>query len=305
LLWDCHLPTAWPDPAEAVETDYSRIGAAVWRRTGGAVDEMTARCPRCNGIITATPNEERVLICPQCGARLRAPATVAPATSVPTVTALGVPAAPAALSPAPSRALAAVSDSAALLVELRALVRGQEESLRILREVFAMVSSRFAFVGSPQPPGNPDPSNVPAERGPEAPATLLPVRTRRRRKMVLLVDDDDGARREAEAAFEAAHVPVRTVADGRAALAAINTERPDVIVLELGLPDPVSGRDVINMIKATMEWVGIPIVLYTGLPIESQKEARIIHGADDLVRKGPGEVEALVARVIQIFQREG
>jgi DNA-binding response OmpR family regulator len=67
----------------------------------------------------------------------------------------------------------------------------------------------------------------------------------------------------------------------------------------------VSGRDVINMIKATMEWVGIPIVLYTGLPIESQKEARTIHGADDLVRKGPGDVEALVSRVIEIFQREG
>jgi CheY-like chemotaxis protein len=201
--------------------------------------------------------------------------------------------------------LAAVSDSEALLVELQALVRGQEESLLILREVFAMVS-RCEFVGSPQPPpGNHGSSNVPAKPGAEAAAMLLPVRTRRRRKTVLLVDDDDGARLEVEAAFEAAHVPVRMVADGRAALEAITTEKPDVIVLELGLPDPVSGRDVINMIKATMEWVGIPIVLYTGLPIESQKEARTIHGADDLVRKGSGEVEALVSRVIQIFQREG
>jgi DNA-binding response OmpR family regulator len=133
----------------------------------------------------------------------------------------------------------------------------------------------------------------------------LPVRTRRRRKTVLLIDHDDGARREASAAFEAAHVPVRTVADGRAAIAAFTAEKPDVIVLELGLPDPMSGRDVINVIKATMEWVGIPIVLYTVLPIESQEEARTIHGADDLVPKGPGQVEALVARVIQIFQREG
>jgi two-component system KDP operon response regulator KdpE len=133
----------------------------------------------------------------------------------------------------------------------------------------------------------------------------LPVRTRRRRKTVLLVDDDDGARREASAAFEAAHVPVRTVADGRAAIAAITAEKPDVIVMELGLPDPMTGRDVINVIKATMEWVGIPIVLYTGLPIESQEEARTIHGADDLVPKGSGQVEALVAQVIQIFQREG
>jgi CheY-like chemotaxis protein len=269
------------------------------------VAEMTARCPRCNGIITVTPNEERLLLCPQCGVRLRAPAPAGVATDVRTAAALGVPAVPAALSPAPSRALAAISDSEALLVELRALVKGQEESLLILREVFAMVSSRCALVGSPHPaPGSRDPSTVPAQRGAGAPATP-PMRTRSRRKTVLLVDDDVGARREAEAAFEVAHVPVRTVGDGRAALAAITTEKPDVIVLELGLPDPVSGRDVINMIKATMEWVGIPIVLYTGLPIESQEEARTIHGADDLVRKGPGEVEALVSRVIQIFQREG
>jgi two-component system KDP operon response regulator KdpE len=131
-----------------------------------------------------------------------------------------------------------------------------------------------------------------------------PVPTRRRQKTVLLVDDDNAARREAEAAFEAAHVPVRAVADGKAAIAAIATEKPDVIVLELGLPEPMTGRDVINMIKATMEWVGIPIVLYTRLPIESQKEARAIHGADDLITKGSSAVEGLVARVIQIFQRE-
>ncbi|HXB56664.1 MAG TPA: response regulator [Vicinamibacteria bacterium] len=176
----------------------------------------------------------------------------------------------------------------------------------ILREVFAMVSSRFAPPqSSGLASGRSDLSSMPAEGGPGASASLQPVRTRRRRKAVLLVDDDDEARREAAAAFESANVPVRAVADGRAAIAAITAERPDVIVLELGLPDPMSGRDVINVIKATMEWVGIPIVLYTGLPIENQEEARTIHGADDLVPKGSGEVEALVARVIQIFQREG
>jgi CheY-like chemotaxis protein len=270
------------------------------------VGGMTARCPSCKGIITATPNEERFLICPKCGARLRAPVTAAPATSGPTVAALGALAAPAAPSPAPSVALGAFPDPEALLVELRALVRGQEESLLILRQVFAMVSSGHAPAGSAQPaPGSCDLSNVHAEQGADTPATLLPVRTRRRRKTVLLVDDDDGARREASAAFEAAHVPVRAVADGRAAIAAITAEKPDVIVMELGLPDPMTGRDVINVIKATMEWVGIPIVLYTGLPIESQEEARTIHGADDLVPKGSGQVEALVAQVIQIFQREG
>jgi hypothetical protein len=65
----------------------------------------------------------------------------------------------------------------------------------------------------------------------------------------------------------------------------------------------MAGKDVVNVIKATMEWVDIPIVLYTRLPIPSQKEARQIHGADELVAKSPNGVEALVMRVISLFRR--
>src|SRR4029078_1629148 len=57
------------------------------------------------------------------------------------------------------------------------------------------------------------------------------------------------------------------------------------------------------MIKATMQWVDIPIVLYTRLPVENQKEARQVHGADEVVRKGPGGDEALGARVISVLRR--
>jgi DNA-binding response OmpR family regulator len=65
----------------------------------------------------------------------------------------------------------------------------------------------------------------------------------------------------------------------------------------------MAGKDVVNMIKATMEWVDIPIVLYTRIPVENQKEARITHGADELVAKGAGSPETLVARVIALFRR--
>ena len=44
-------------------------------------------------------------------------------------------------------------------------------------------------------------------------------------------------------------------------------------------------------------------VLYTRVPVQSQKEARQVHGADEVVLKAPGGEEALVARVIQIFRR--
>ena len=96
---------------------------------------------------------------------------------------------------------------------------------------------------------------------------------------------------------------MRAVADGNAGLEAIAAEKPDVIVLELDLAGRMAGKDVVNMIKATMEWVDIPIVLYTRVIVENQKEARITHGADELVPKGAGAAEALVARVIALFRR--
>ena len=64
----------------------------------------------------------------------------------------------------------------------------------------------------------------------------------------------------------------------------------------------MGGKDVINMIKATMEWVDIPIVLYTRAPVESQREARTVHGADEFVLKSAGPA-ALVTRCIALFRK--
>jgi CheY-like chemotaxis protein len=142
------------------------------------------------------------------------------------------------------------------------------------------------------------------EPAPEPDAAVEPPPLRkRRRKTVLLVDDQEHTRKAALAALEAAEVPTRAVADGRAALEAIAGEKPDVIAIDLAIDGPMAGKDVINMIKATMEWVDIPIILYTRLPIANQKEARTLHGGDELVLKGPGSAETLVTRVIQVFRR--
>jgi CheY-like chemotaxis protein len=120
---------------------------------------------------------------------------------------------------------------------------------------------------------------------------------------VLLVDDDDVTRRAVESALTGGEVPVTTVSDGNSALASIAKDKPDVIVLELGIKGDMAGKDVVNMIKATMEWVDLPIILYTRVPMEGQKEARQIHGADDYVAKGPGGTEAVLAKVISFFRK--
>jgi len=179
------------------------------------------------------------------------------------------------------------------MVELRAIRAMQEQILELLQ------SRPAAEPSSPSPMSSgfgfdADADEVPAR-------SVAPVRTRRR-KSVLLIDDDPGTTQAARAAFEQAEVPVRTVDDGNAALAAIAEDKPDVIAMELAMGGAMPGKDVINMIKATMEWVDIPIVLYTRAPVENQKEARTIHGADELVPKGPQGPQLLVTRVIAIFR---
>jgi CheY-like chemotaxis protein len=129
-----------------------------------------------------------------------------------------------------------------------------------------------------------------------------PVRSRRRKK-VLLIDD---GRVDAEAAAKAlkkADIPVRTASDAKAALAAIGEEKPDVIVLEPHLGGGAGAKEFVRALKANVEWAGIPVVLHAAGSTESLEEAKIQHGADEIVLKGPRGDEALVSQVITLFRR--
>jgi CheY-like chemotaxis protein len=171
-----------------------------------------------------------------------------------------------------------------ILAELRALRSSQNELLRLIRLQAGLEAGESGE-------GFED----------ETPSLLPPVRSRQR-KTLLLIDDDKQTRETSLAELQAAEIPARAFADGRAALEHMAKEKPDVIALELELGGPISGKDVINMIKATMEWVDIPIILYTRAPVESQREARQVHGADDIVLKHSGPA-ALVSKVVALFRR--
>lgn len=286
------------------------------------------KCPRCATTLTAKPDPSGILTCQACGAKLRtrppsappgpaapaavaAPASPAPAAARPEAAArpplpadATVPAGPPPVprpAPAPPAAPPAAPEPPApqeatleaVLAQLQALRAGQDEILTLLR-------------------GRPTRAAAPAPAGPEAEGTLAdldgdlstasPSVRSRRRKTVLLFDDDSATCMAAVSAFRKADIPVRAVGEGNAGLAAIADEKPDVIVLELDLAGSMSGKDVVNLIKATMEWVDIPIILYTRLAVESQKEARTVHGADDFVLKSAG-ADPLVAKVISFFRK--
>jgi len=172
-----------------------------------------------------------------------------------------------------------------LLRELRAIREAQQQVLDLLRggsgpRSYAHATGRSESDGA---------------------MSLSPIRALRP-KSVVLIDDDPATRDAAVAELLQADVPVRAFEDGNAALQGIAEEKPDVIVLELGLRGEMAGKDMINMIKATMEWVDIPVVLWTREPVASQKEARLVHGADEIVPKSSGTA-ALAARIITVFRR--
>ena len=232
------------------------------------------KCPKCDGSFTGAPDAEGFFHCPQCGAKLRSRQQTPPAN--PPATSTTAPPNPSAGPPGATLDL--------VLGEVRAVRRVQEEILALLRSAH---------------------SSADVDAGPAADSLdeLPPTIRARRAKSVLVIDDQDETREAVVAALEQAQVPTRAAVDGPRGLEAIAAERPDVIALELAIGGAMAGKDIINMIKATMEWIDIPIVLWTRLPIESQKEARTVHGADEVVRKGPGAEEALVARAIQLFRR--
>jgi two-component system, OmpR family, phosphate regulon response regulator PhoB len=94
---------------------------------------------------------------------------------------------------------------------------------------------------------------------------------------------------------------VRTAGDGAEALAAVERERPDLIVLDLMLPR-VSGTDVLRELRGRPELADIPIVLLTARKEEQDRIEGLSLGADDYVSK-PFSPRELVLRVGAVLRR--
>jgi two-component system KDP operon response regulator KdpE len=107
---------------------------------------------------------------------------------------------------------------------------------------------------------------------------------------ILVVDDEPAIRRFLHTSLAAHDYVVFEVANGQEALAAVVSHRPDLIVLDLGLPD----MDGIEVTRLLREWTQIPIIILTVQEQEAAKIAALDAGADDYVTKpfGMGELLA-------------
>jgi DNA-binding response OmpR family regulator len=115
---------------------------------------------------------------------------------------------------------------------------------------------------------------------------------------VLVIEDDQRIREVlARGLTEAGHV-VRTEATGGAALAAAVDWRPDVILLDLGLPD-LDGGDVLRMLRGVSQ---VPVIVATARDDEAQIVDLLDAGADDYVVK-PYATAQIEARIRAVLRR--
>jgi two-component system, OmpR family, KDP operon response regulator KdpE len=115
---------------------------------------------------------------------------------------------------------------------------------------------------------------------------------------VLVIDDEVQIRRLLKITLEAAGMDVLEADTGRGGLEEAARGQPDVVVLDLGLPDQ-GGLEVLKQLR---EWSKVPVLVLTVLSAESDKVAALDAGADDFLTKPFGSAE-LTARLRAILRR--
>jgi two-component system KDP operon response regulator KdpE len=117
---------------------------------------------------------------------------------------------------------------------------------------------------------------------------------------VLVVDDEPAIRRFLRVSLAAHGYAIFEAGDGQSALSAVSADRPDLVILDLGLPD-LDGIEVTRLLR---EWTRIPIIILSVRGQEADKIAALDAGADDYVTKPFGAGE-LLARMRVALRRAG
>ncbi|MBU2694252.1 MULTISPECIES: response regulator transcription factor [Pimelobacter] len=118
--------------------------------------------------------------------------------------------------------------------------------------------------------------------------------------IVLVVDDDPAIRRTLAINLRARDYDVETAGDGRSALQAVDERMPDVILLDLGLPD----LDGVAVLRRLRTFTQVPVIVVSARTGSDDKVEALDLGADDFVTK-PFVIEELLARIRATTRRVG
>jgi diguanylate cyclase (GGDEF)-like protein len=121
------------------------------------------------------------------------------------------------------------------------------------------------------------------------------------RSRVLVADDDASTRTLIDLALQDAGYDCVLAADGQSALTQTRAVRPDLIVLDVGMP-LLNGDEVHRELRRDPRTRYIPVVFVTAKTTTAEMAARLRNGADDYVSK-PFDVDELVARIAAALRR--
>lgn len=120
---------------------------------------------------------------------------------------------------------------------------------------------------------------------------------------ILLIDDERAIRRLLRAALSAHGYEISEAASGEEGLQVAAVQRPDVIILDLGLPD----LDGVQVVRRLREWAQTPVIILSVRGGEEDKIAALDAGADDYLTKpfGTGELTARIRAALRRIQPGG
>jgi signal transduction histidine kinase/CheY-like chemotaxis protein len=136
-------------------------------------------------------------------------------------------------------------------------------------------------------------------------ALLRPYQARVRRARVLVVEDDPMQRERICSWLEPEHWLISQAEDGLVALDRLETEPPDIILLDLMMPK-MDGFQFVTTLQARSEWRNIPVIVITSLDLTAADRARLNSGVETILLKDsfdPAQLVKIVQRLITDTRR--
>ena len=127
-------------------------------------------------------------------------------------------------------------------------------------------------------------------------ALLRPYQTRERPTRVLLVEDDPTQRERIRFWLESERWQIREAENGRVALDRLADDVPDIILLDLMMPE-MDGFQLVAALQERPAWRGIPVIVITSLDLTAADRARLNSGVEGILLKGSFDPAQLVATV--------
>jgi adenylate cyclase len=127
-------------------------------------------------------------------------------------------------------------------------------------------------------------------------ALLQPYQARARRTRVLLVEDDPAQRERIRSWLESQQWQISEAENGRVALDRVASEAPDIILLDLMMPE-MDGFQLITALQERPAWRGIPVIVITSLDLTAADRARLNSGVERVLLKDSFDPAQLVAIV--------